>query len=85
MLGALLCLFTQLLTAYLCSGSALAHVMEVSQSSWLQEHAADMAHSICAVFPPLSSVLLPRINPMILLSVLGFALVFLMDVILEIK
>jgi hypothetical protein len=59
--------------------------VEVSSSSWLQEHTTDLAHSVCSVFPPLSSLLLPRVHPMAMLSAVGFSLVFLMDIMIEIK
>ena len=84
-LGASVCLVTHLLTIYLSPNTALNHVMEVSSSSWLQEHTADVAHSVCAMIPPLSAFLLPRVNPMALLSVVAYALIFLMDVVIEIK
>ena len=85
MLGGVICCLMQLLTTYLAPNTALDHVTEVSQSSWLQEHTADLAHSICAVFPPLSAYILPRINPMSLLSVVGLMILFIMDIVLEIK
>lgn len=85
MIGAIACLFSQLTTTYLAPTTALNHVIEVASSSWIQEHTADITQSICSLFPPLSAYLLPRINPLALLSILGFGGIFLMDVIIEIK
>nr|KAG5710762.1 hypothetical protein BaRGS_035164 [Batillaria attramentaria] len=45
------------------------HVVEASTSSWLQEHMADMSESICTIIPGLSKILLPRINPMLLIGI----------------
>ena len=73
------------LSLYLAPHVALAHVVEVSASSWLQEHTTELAHQLCSAVPPLSSLLLPRIHPLTLLSAVGGALVFLMDVMIEIK
>ena len=72
MVGAVVCLASQLAMTYLAPSSALNHVFDVSSSSWLQEHTADIAHSVWSVFPPLSAYLLPRINPLALLSALSF-------------
>ncbi|KAK7502689.1 hypothetical protein BaRGS_00005939, partial [Batillaria attramentaria] len=48
---------------------AMNHVVEASTSSWLQEHMADMSESICTIIPGLSKILLPRINPMLLIGI----------------
>ena len=85
MIGAIACLFSHLTTTYLAPTTALNHVIEVASSSWIQEHTADIAQSVCSMFPPLTSYLLPRVNPMALLSIMGFGGIFLMDVIIEIK
>lgn len=49
------------------------YVIKSSSSSWLQEHMADMSESFCRYVPGLSKVLLPRMNPLLLL---GFADLF---------
>eukprot|EP00095_Tigriopus_kingsejongensis_P001626 maker-scaffold451_size166902-snap-gene-0.18 protein:Tk01626 transcript:maker-scaffold451_size166902-snap-gene-0.18-mRNA-1 annotation:"zinc transporter 6-a" len=85
MLGAFTCFTSQLIIASLAPSSALNHVFEVSTSSWLQEHTADVSHSLCSVFPPLSTYLLPRINPLVLLSTVSMALIFILDLIIEIN
>ncbi|KAH9375913.1 hypothetical protein HPB48_012553 [Haemaphysalis longicornis] len=47
---------------------SLASVLQASSSSWLQEHLADISHSVCSVVPGLSGLLLPRLNPILLLG-----------------
>ncbi|PVD26552.1 hypothetical protein C0Q70_14229 [Pomacea canaliculata] len=47
---------------------AMNHVVDASTSSWLQEHMTDMSESICSLVPGLSKLLLPRINPMLLMG-----------------
>lgn len=46
------------------------HVIKASASSWLQEHMSDMSESACRYVPGLSKLLLPRMNPLLLV---GFA------------
>ena len=53
--------------------------------SSFQDHTADLAHSLCSLFPPLRAFLLPRVNPIALLTLVGFATVLLVNVIVEIK
>ncbi|XP_076034885.1 zinc transporter 6-A-like [Oratosquilla oratoria] len=50
----------------------LAYVLQSSQSSPLQEHVADICQSICIHIPALRHLLLPRVNPMVLISIAGF-------------
>ncbi len=50
MLGAFACLITQLFTTYLAPSTALAHVMEVSSSSWLQVRLFSYVCLLCALF-----------------------------------
>ena len=85
MVGAVMNLGTQLAITYVAPSTALNHVFGVSFSSWLQEHTSDIAHSLCHVFPPLATYLLPRTNPLALLSAVGFASIFVMDLMIEIK
>lgn len=85
MFGGLVGLITNLVLTYCCQNPALNHVILVSSSSWLQEHAADMSHSLCALLPPLQPLLLPRVNPMFLIAITGFGSIVLTDVIIEIK
>lgn len=58
-------------------------VITASSSSWLQEHCADMSHALCRVIPGLSQFLLPRVNPLALLNVLGWFLCWLSYILLE--
>uniref|UniRef100_A0A914CLS9 Cation efflux protein transmembrane domain-containing protein n=1 Tax=Acrobeloides nanus TaxID=290746 RepID=A0A914CLS9_9BILA len=67
--GALAGSISLLLAAYTLKNQAFQHVLMVSQSSSLQEHAADLSRAICYLVPGLSRILLPRINSMTLLAV----------------
>jgi len=58
-------------------------VIMASSSSWLQEHCADMSHALCRIIPGLSQFLLPRVNPLALLNVLGGFLCWLSYILLE--
>ncbi|KAJ8285138.1 hypothetical protein COCON_G00039880 [Conger conger] len=40
-------------------------------ADWLQEHVADLSRSVCGMVPGLSSVLLPRMNPFVLMDLAG--------------
>ncbi|XP_059096183.1 zinc transporter 6-like isoform X1 [Tigriopus californicus] len=85
MMGAFVSLSNQMLISLLAPSTALNHVFEVSSSSWIQEHTADIAHTVCSAFPPLSAYLLPRINPMVLLSSISFVAIFVLDLMIEIN
>jgi len=84
-IGAIVALLLHLLvTHYHCAKHALFnHVIEAASSSWLQEQVADISQSLCHFIPGLSRVLLPRINPLILLGWSGFGLVLLSDLLLD--
>lgn len=64
-------LFSHLLVIYSLKNDAFNHVIIASSSSWLQEHVADISHSLCRIIPGLSVILLPRVNPFSLLAVSG--------------
>uniref|UniRef100_A0A3B4GXR5 Solute carrier family 30 member 6 n=1 Tax=Pundamilia nyererei TaxID=303518 RepID=A0A3B4GXR5_9CICH len=51
-----------------CVGLSHSHS---ASSSWLQEHVADLSRSLCGIVPGLSSVLLPRMNPFVLINMAG--------------
>lgn len=51
------------------------YVVRSSSSSWLQEHVSDLSESACRYVPGLSKVLLPRVNPFLLV---GFADLFIL-------
>ncbi|XP_019643881.1 PREDICTED: zinc transporter 6-like isoform X2 [Branchiostoma belcheri] len=72
-------------STYFVSNKAFQHVSEASSSSWLQEHVADMSRSLCSVVPGLSSLLLPRINPLPLIAVAGALALFITDMLIEIN
>ncbi|KAK4327784.1 hypothetical protein Pmani_001754 [Petrolisthes manimaculis] len=62
----------------------LAQVLRVSQSSLLQEHVADMCHSLCVYVPSLTRLLLPRVDPVVLISIAGFLAILVDHLILQI-
>ncbi|MBN3312851.1 ZNT6 protein, partial [Atractosteus spatula] len=48
-----------------------AEQKRAASTSWLQEHVADLSRSLCGIIPGLSSVLLPRMNPFVLIDLAG--------------
>jgi len=84
-IGAIVALLLHLLvTHYHCAKHALFnYVIEAASSSWLQEQVADISQSLCHFMPGLSRILLPRINPLILIGWAGFGLVLLSDLLLD--
>lgn len=70
---------------YGCNNTALDHVIAASSSSWLQEHVSDISQSICSVMPVLNGLLLPRINPMLLVACAGAVALFLTDLLIQLK
>ncbi|XP_071505038.1 zinc transporter 6-like [Diadema antillarum] len=68
MLGAILGLFSHLVLLYGSSNQAFSHVSSASKSSWLQEHFADICRSFCTVVPGFDHLLLPRVNPFVLIG-----------------
>ncbi|ESN92259.1 hypothetical protein HELRODRAFT_194308 [Helobdella robusta] len=71
LMGTVFALVFHLCIAYMVDNPAFNHVMDASSSSWLQEHVTDISESICHVVPGLSKILLPRINPFVLISLAG--------------
>lgn len=74
-LAAMLTFIMHMLVIYFVRNQAFDHVIAASSSSWLQEHVSDMLQSVCHYIPGLSRFLLPRINPLALLSWCGLAIV----------
>eukprot|EP00058_Branchiostoma_floridae_P027956 XP_002613447.1 hypothetical protein BRAFLDRAFT_123924 [Branchiostoma floridae] len=72
-------------STYFVTNKAFQHVSEASSSSWLQEHVADISRSLCSVIPGLSTLLLPRINPLPLIAVAGALALFITDMLIEIN
>lgn len=66
--GVVLGLCWHLLVQLSVQQPSLATVLQASSSSWLQEHLTDISHSVCSVVPGLSGLLLPRLNPILLLG-----------------
>nr|AKN21629.1 slc30a-9 [Schmidtea mediterranea] len=73
---AILSLIIHLLITYNVENKALNKVIETSTSSWLQEHITDISEGVCHFIPSLSSLLLPRINPVNLLGTISALIVF---------
>ncbi|KAM6956250.1 zinc transporter 6 [Aplochiton taeniatus] len=71
LVGTFVALFFNLLTLLSVRNKPFAYVSEAASSSWLQEHVADLSRSLCGIVPGLSSVLLPRMNPFVLLHMAG--------------
>nr|XP_057909491.1 zinc transporter 6 isoform X2 [Doryrhamphus excisus] len=71
LVGTFVALFFNLLTLMSVHNKPFACVSQAASSSWLQEHVADMSRSVCGIIPGLSSVLLPRMNPFVLINLAG--------------
>ncbi|XP_060943259.1 zinc transporter 6 [Limanda limanda] len=71
LVGTFVALFFNLLTLLSVRNKPFAYVSEAASSSWLQEHVADLSRSLCGIVPGLSSVLLPRMNPFLLINMAG--------------
>uniref|UniRef100_A0A8C9XCG4 Solute carrier family 30 member 6 n=2 Tax=Sander lucioperca TaxID=283035 RepID=A0A8C9XCG4_SANLU len=71
LVGTFVALFFNLLTLLSVRNKPFTYVSEAASSSWLQEHVADLSRSLCGVIPGLSSVLLPRMNPFVLINMAG--------------
>ncbi|KAK2865692.1 hypothetical protein Q7C36_001748 [Tachysurus vachellii] len=75
LVGTFVALFFNLLTLLSIKNKPFAYVSEAASTSWLQEHVADLSQSLCGIVPALSSILLPRMNPFVLINLAGaFAL-----------
>uniref|UniRef100_A0A8C1RPZ4 Solute carrier family 30 member 6 n=1 Tax=Cyprinus carpio TaxID=7962 RepID=A0A8C1RPZ4_CYPCA len=75
LVGTFVALFFNLLTLLSVKNKPFVFVSEAASTSWLQEHVADLSRSLCGLIPALSSVLLPRMNPFVLINLAGaFAL-----------
>ncbi|KAM9803713.1 zinc transporter 6 [Neosynchiropus ocellatus] len=71
LVGTFVALFFNLLTLLSVKNKPFSYVSEAASSSWLQEHVADLSRSLCGIVPGLSSVLLPRMNPFVLINMAG--------------
>uniref|UniRef100_A0A1A7YA39 Solute carrier family 30 (Zinc transporter), member 6 n=1 Tax=Iconisemion striatum TaxID=60296 RepID=A0A1A7YA39_9TELE len=71
LVGTLVALFFNLLTLLSVRNKPFVYVSEAASSSWLQEHVADLSRSLCGIIPGLSSILLPRMNPFVLINLAG--------------
>uniref|UniRef100_A0AAY5E8S3 Cation efflux protein transmembrane domain-containing protein n=2 Tax=Electrophorus electricus TaxID=8005 RepID=A0AAY5E8S3_ELEEL len=75
LVGTFVALFFNLLTLLSVKNKPFVYVSEAASTSWLQEHVADLSRSLCGIIPALSSFLLPRMNPFVLINLAGaFAL-----------
>ncbi|KAG2467280.1 ZNT6 protein, partial [Polypterus senegalus] len=71
LVGTFVALFFNLLTMLSVKNKPFVHVSEAASTSWLQEHVADLSRSLCGIVPGLNSVLLPRMNPFVLVDLAG--------------
>ncbi|CAN9499515.1 unnamed protein product [Ophioblennius macclurei] len=71
LVGTFVALFFNLLTLLSVRNKPFSYVSEAASSSWLQEHVADLSRSVCGIVPGLSSMLLPRMNPFVLINMAG--------------
>ncbi|KAJ8392401.1 hypothetical protein AAFF_G00075260 [Aldrovandia affinis] len=71
LVGTFVALFFNLLTMLSVKNKPFVYVSEAASTSWLQEHVADLTRSLCGIVPGLSSVLLPRMNPFVLIDLAG--------------
>uniref|UniRef100_A0A671PV41 Cation efflux protein transmembrane domain-containing protein n=1 Tax=Sinocyclocheilus anshuiensis TaxID=1608454 RepID=A0A671PV41_9TELE len=71
LVGTFVALFFNLLTLLSVKNKPFVFVSEAASTSWLQEHVADLSRSLCGLIPALSSVLLPRMNPFVLINLAG--------------
>ncbi|XP_076867289.1 zinc transporter 6 isoform X2 [Brachyhypopomus gauderio] len=71
LVGTFVALFFNLLTLLSVKNKPFVYVSEAASTSWLQEHVADLSRSLCGIIPALSSILLPRMNPFVLINLAG--------------
>ncbi|XP_046387411.1 zinc transporter 6-like [Ischnura elegans] len=85
LMGTGIALLSHLLVIYGSSNSALDHIIATASSSWLQDQFTDISQSLCSIIPALSGVLLPRVNPMLLIAFAGAGALFLTNFLVEMK
>ncbi|KAF4524626.1 hypothetical protein B566_EDAN013877 [Ephemera danica] len=85
LLGGGLALTSHLIVLYGSNNPALDHVMSAAASSWLQEHVADLSQSLCSTLPLLRALLLPRVNPLLLVASTGAIAIFLTNMLIELR
>ncbi|XP_071962264.1 zinc transporter 6-like [Antedon mediterranea] len=85
LLGAGLGFFCHIFVIYGVKNVAFDHVIAASSSSWLQVHFADMSRSFCTVLPGLDRLLLPRVNPLMLIGLAGGVALFIVDLLLDVN
>ncbi|KAK1171257.1 zinc transporter 6-like isoform X2 [Acipenser oxyrinchus oxyrinchus] len=71
LVGTFVALCFNLLTMLSVKNKPFVYVSEAASTSWLQEHVADLSRSLCGIIPGLSSILLPRMNPFVLIDLAG--------------
>ncbi|XP_042233924.1 zinc transporter 6-like isoform X2 [Homarus americanus] len=82
-IGGMLGLVLHLGMTTLAHNPPLTQVLRASQSSLLQEHVADMCRSLCNYVPSLTRVLLPRVDPVVLISITGFLAILVDHLVLQ--
>uniref|UniRef100_A0A8C2A8H9 Solute carrier family 30 member 6 n=1 Tax=Cyprinus carpio TaxID=7962 RepID=A0A8C2A8H9_CYPCA len=71
LVGTFVALFFNLLTLLSVKNKPFVFVSGAASTSWLQEHVADLSRSLCGLVPALRSLLLPRMNPFVLINLAG--------------
>ncbi|XP_041109001.1 zinc transporter 6-like [Polyodon spathula] len=71
LVGTFVALCFNLLTMLSVKNKPFVYVSEAASTSWLQEHVADLSRSLCGIIPGLSNILLPRMNPFVLIDLAG--------------
>lgn len=69
---------------YMVNNPAFDHVIHWCSSSWIQEQVAEVSQSICKAVPFLSTLLLPRLNPLSLIASIGFGMMLLTKIMIDV-
>ncbi|ESO92055.1 hypothetical protein LOTGIDRAFT_82870, partial [Lottia gigantea] len=85
LVGTVFACFVHLLVTFGVNNRAMNHTAAASSSSWLQEHVSDMSESLCSVVPGLRKMLLPRVNPFLLIALTGGVLLFITYILIDTK
>ena len=65
-------------------GKAFSHVFTFSPSNFIQDYLARVSRSICQSIPGLSSLLLPRVNPLVLFLSFSIICIFITNICIEV-
>ncbi|XP_046370294.2 zinc transporter 6-like [Haliotis rufescens] len=85
LVGTVLACVIHFLVTFGVNNRAMNHVVAASSSSWLQEHMTDMSESLCHIVPGLSKLLLPRLNPFVLIAMAGATFLVITYILIDTK